>query len=367
MPNYYDGTKLLSLKDINNKKPEIYICTSNRTAGKTTYFGRLAINRFIKRGEKFVLLYRFKYELDDVSSKFFKDIKNLFFPYLDMTSEKEQMGIYHKLYLTNNSSQPYPLKGDKVIIPPNGEDKVECGYAISMNSADQIKKNSHLFSDASCMIFDEFQSENNHYCSDEVKKFISIHQSIARGNGEQYRYFPVYMIGNPVSLINPYYVELDISARLRTDTKFLRGDGYVLEQGFNESASQAQKESGFNRAFSKNSYIDYSTEAIYLNDNLAFISKPSGKSRYVCTVVYEGVEYAIREYPMYGVIYVDNSIDKTAPNKVVLTTEDHKENFVMLRRSEPIRNSMRVFYMQGAVRFKDLRCKQMFMKFVCLK
>lgn len=364
MADYYDGTKLLSLKDINNKKPEIYISTSNRTAGKTTYFNRLVVNKYLKRQEKFVLLYRFKYELDDVSSKFFKDIKNLFFPFLDMTSEKEQMGIYHKLYLTNTSSQPYPLKGEFQIQP---KETVECGYAISMNSADQIKKNSHLFSDAKCMIFDEFQSENNHYCSDEVKKFISIHQSIARGNGEQYRYFPVYMIGNPVSLINPYYVELDISARLRSDTRYLRGDGFVLEQGFNESASNAQKESGFNRAFSKNSYISYSTEAIYLNDNLSFINKPTGKSRYVCTVIYENIEYAIREYPMTGIIYVDNSIDKTAPNKVVLTTSDHKENYVMLRRSEPIRNNMRFFYMQGAVRFKDLRCKQMFMKFVCLK
>lgn len=31
---YYDGTKLLSMTDLNGKKPEIFICTSNRTAGK---------------------------------------------------------------------------------------------------------------------------------------------------------------------------------------------------------------------------------------------------------------------------------------------------------------------------------------------
>lgn len=364
MADYYDGTKLLSLKDINNKTPEIYICTSNRTAGKTTYFSRLVVNRFLKRGEKFILLYRFKYELDSVSDKFFKDIKALFFPQLSMSSEKQEMGIYHKLYLENTSIEDYRLNG-KVIIPM--ADKVECGYAISINSADQIKKNSHLFSDAKCVVFDEFQSETAHYCPDEVKKFISVHQSIARGNGEQHKYLPVFMIGNPVSLINPYYVELDISSRLRNDTHFLKGDGFVLEQGFNKSASEAQKESGFNRAFSKNSYISYSAEGIYLNDNLAFISKPIGKNRYVCTVVYESVEYAIREYPINGIIYVDNSIDTTAPNKVVLTTQDHNENYVMLKRSEPIRKNMRFFYMQGAVRFKDLRCKEMFMKFICLK
>ena len=73
--NYYDGTKLLSLKDINGKTPEVFMCTSNRSAGKTTYFNRLVVNRFIKRGEKFALLYRFNYELDGCDEKFFKDIK----------------------------------------------------------------------------------------------------------------------------------------------------------------------------------------------------------------------------------------------------------------------------------------------------
>lgn len=26
---YYDGTKLLSMKDINGNKPELYLCTTN--------------------------------------------------------------------------------------------------------------------------------------------------------------------------------------------------------------------------------------------------------------------------------------------------------------------------------------------------
>ena len=38
---YYDGTRLLSMKDLNGKKPEIFIVTTNRTLGKTTYFRRL--------------------------------------------------------------------------------------------------------------------------------------------------------------------------------------------------------------------------------------------------------------------------------------------------------------------------------------
>ena len=64
---YYDGAKLLSLMDINGNKPEIYICTSNRTGGKTTYFSRLLVNHFLKGNGKFCLLYRFNYELSDCS------------------------------------------------------------------------------------------------------------------------------------------------------------------------------------------------------------------------------------------------------------------------------------------------------------
>ena len=72
--SYYDGTKLLSLKDINGKQPEIFLCTSNRSGGKTTYFGRLCVNKFLKKREKFMLIYRFNYELDDCANKFFKDL-----------------------------------------------------------------------------------------------------------------------------------------------------------------------------------------------------------------------------------------------------------------------------------------------------
>ena len=79
MSKFYDGTKLLSLKDINGKVPEIFMCTTNRSGGKTTYFNRLLVNRYLKKGEKFCLIYRYKDELDGVSEKFFGEIKSLFF------------------------------------------------------------------------------------------------------------------------------------------------------------------------------------------------------------------------------------------------------------------------------------------------
>ena len=65
MGDYYDGTRLLSLMDVNGNKPEIYMCTTNRSGGKTTWYNRYCIKRFINYKEKFMLLFRFNYELDD--------------------------------------------------------------------------------------------------------------------------------------------------------------------------------------------------------------------------------------------------------------------------------------------------------------
>lgn len=337
---YYDGTKLLSLKDINGNKPEIYMCTTNRTGGKTTYFGRLCVNAFLKKGEKFGLIYRYNYELDNVVEKFYKDIGSLFFHGHEMTAKRRASGIFHELFLDDKS----------------------CGYALSLNSADQIKKYSHLFNDIERMIFDEFQSETNHYCSDEVKKLLSIHTSIARGQGEQVRYVPVYMLSNPVSIINPYYIEMGISERLRDDTKFLRGDGFVLEQGYIDSASKAQKKSGFNRAFARNSYVAYSSECVYLNDNKAFIEKPLTKGRYLATLKYHGKDFGIREYPEEGIIYCDDRPDSSFTTKITVTTDDHEINYVMLKRNDLFLSNLRWYFERGCFRFKDLRCKECVLK-----
>lgn len=336
MPDFYDGSKLLSLMDINGNKPEIYMCTTNRSGGKTTWFNRYCVKRFLNYNEKFMLIQRFNYELEDCADKFFKDIGALFFKEHEMTSRRRAKGVFHELYL----------------------DKKQCGYVVALNSADQLKKYSHFFSDTCRMVMDEFQSETNHYCPDEVKKFRSIHTSVARGCGSQSKYVPVYMLSNPVTLLNPYYVAMGISSRLTDNVNFLRGTGWVLEQGYVDSASKAQQESAFNSAFSGDTYDTYLTQAVYLNDSSAFIETPTGTSRYLGTIRYLGKEYALREFPAQGVIYCDDKVDSTFKIKMSLTTEDHRVNYVMLNQFRLFVENMRYYFDRGAFRFKNLTCKE---------
>lgn len=345
MSDYYNGVKLLSLKDLNGNTPEIFLVTSNRSAGKTVYFSRLLVNKFIKQNKKFMLIYRFNYELDDVASKFFKDIQQLFFPKYDMTAEKRARGIYAELFLVDRQT----------------EKKISCGYAVALNNADSIKKMGHLFSDTQYMFMDEFQSETNHYCNNEVEKLISIHTTVARGNGKQSRYLPIFMCSNTVTILNPYFVALGISERLQKETKFLKGNGWILEQGYNDSAAHAQQDSLFMQAFA-GQYTAYAAQAVYLNDNTAFIEKPSGRSHYLATIRVDGVDYAIKQYIEQGIIYCDNTPDLSFPLKIAVTLDDHTINYVMLKENESFIVSMKWFFNHGAFRFKNYASKAAILK-----
>ncbi|MEE1020534.1 MAG: phage DNA encapsidation protein [Bacteroidales bacterium] len=339
---YYDGAKLLSLKDINGEKPEIYISIGNRSGGKTTYYNRMLVNRFKKKGEKFLLLYRWNYELTDIANKFFGDIGKIFFKDDVMKDKVLAKGKYCELYLNDEL----------------------CGYAVSLNSANAVKKLSHVFNEVTSILFDEFMSEDGMYCPNEIEKFQSIHVSVSRGNGQPVRYVPVYLISNAVTLLNPYFETLGISARLQENTKFLRGEGYVLECFYNEEVKTAQSQSAFNRAFSKSKYQNYSMTNIYLNDNITFIENVEGETEYVCTIAYKGNEYAIRKSIKLGILYCDKRIDKTYPVRISATTDDFQMNYVMLESYKVLIQQLRMVFNRGAFRFKDLSCKECIMSII---
>lgn len=332
---YYNGSKLLSLKDINGEKPEIFMCCTNRTAGKTTFFSKLLLNRWFKQGKKFCIMTRYKVDLENVHEWFFKSVQSLFYP--DVTfSSKTIPGIGIVQLLAND---------------------INCGYAVSLTSAGKVKKASNLLNDVDSMFIDEFQSEDGLYSRHEIQNFISLHISIARGNGEMSRYVPVYMCSNSYSLLNPYFAALRISHRIQSDTKFIRGDGWVLEQSVNLDAAEAQKKSPFNRAFSGSSYIGYAAENIYLNDSKTFIGKPAGKSQYLLTIRYENKDFGVRLFEKEGLVYCDKKPDLTFGLKVALDNVSHNDSTTLSASSLMWTSTLKSYYYQGLCRFYDLECK----------
>lgn len=295
-PLFYNGDKILNLLDLNKRKPELFFITSNRNAGKTTYFIKKFVSEFLKFKKTTCYLFRYSYELDgDCVGKIFGGVQELFFSDYIFTQKKTEKGKLVDLYIQKkDKSEPPEL----------------IGWAISISDAANIKRFSHKIK-CDYIFFDEFQAEFNSYLPDEILKFQSIHKSLARGFGEQVRYLPVILTGNPVTILNPYYTALGISARLNKNVKFLRGNGWVLEQGFNESARDASLDSGFETAFSaagSDNYSAYAAEGNYFNDSdFGIIKNPGEPGNPIFCIFENDIFYIFENLKKTGKIRIKKS------------------------------------------------------------
>lgn len=248
---YFEAHDITEYRDANGQVPEILMVDGNRAAGKTTAFSRKFVDDFKATGKKFMLLYRYANELTNISESFFKDIKGLFFPDDEMTDKTQAHGAFIELFLNGKS----------------------CGYAAALNTAGKLKHYSHIFSDVGQILFDEYQLENGFYIQNEIQKFISIHMTVARGQGQVVRFVPVYMLSNSVSIFNPYYEAFGIAERINSRTKQLKGDGWVLLRLMLQEVAKEQEKSAFNRAFAGSRYTQAATDNSFLNDDTYNIRK----------------------------------------------------------------------------------------------
>ena len=342
-PPYHDGRRLLSMLDIDKQKPGFFIDTSNRSAGKTTFYNGYLVDNFLKKGKKFCLIYRNKYELEVVCDSFFKDIQGLFFSGLTMSAESKASG---SIYFLNISEL-----GDNA-------EKFNCGYAISLSGADQIKKMSHMLSDTEVILFDEFQLESRKYLKNEILIFQSIYASIARGQGQQSRYVPVILVGNLIDMYNPYFEAFGISERLNINTNYMRGKGWVLAQGFNESSAKALSQSAVQRAFLNNDYDSVLTKKEYLFDDTANIRKDiPNVGLYLGTIMHKNALYGVRYIETLGIIYVSEKFEKSWKQIFAATESDISNNSIFFKKSK-LREKLTNYLHSGTLYFANMACKK---------
>lgn len=351
MSQFYSWDRLLNTLDKNDEKPELYIvCSRVRGPGKTFDMCRRLLSTYMDdKQSKFVLFCRSKLELGSVATGMFKSMMSIHYPEYEMYEKVQMKGVYSNIYVTC---------GD-------GEEKqtYHCGYVIPLNSADNIKRVSSLFSDAVQGYFDEFQPEDkNTYLSNEVQKFLSIHTSIARGDGKSRRYFPVFFASNTISINNPYFISLGLNRQIQSSTKFYRGQGYVFEKAENPGLVKQHAETGMAKAFSQEKSIDFGDNS-WLNDNYACVEKPGknwGRSDYICTLISGDIKLGVHYYYNEMLYYVDYNIDKNSALVFNIKYDNMEPNIPLIRNSLQmikLRESME----RGIVRFKDLRCKSICM------
>jgi hypothetical protein len=337
---YYNLDEIKSVKDLDGCEPILRMIIGNRSAGKTTALLIESLNKHKEDSSQVVFLYRTQDEIAS-SGKMYEDV-------FDNYPEMGKM-------VTNKTV----VKGliSAMILHDTEENQSVLGYAVYFNNPDKIKKYSPMFKDVNLIVFDEFVLENNGYLKNEITKFESVLRSICRGKGKQVRDVPVYMLANYVVLLNPYYIFFGMHKRLRDNTRFLRGHGWVAQFTINKSAQKALNESGLSKVFSNSAYTLSSADGIYLCDATAFVEKISGNSNYIFTLVCGKDRFAVREYPEKGIVYIDYTADPNARHIFTFDPSSHNADTLMLSNKSFIYDYLKRAYDMGLLRFKDLKCK----------
>lgn len=322
---YYDGSKVLSYGK------EFIFSVGNRSAGKSFFWKVFSVKRFLNHGEQFLYVRRYDNELDSVSG-FFGDIQFVF-PDVD-----------------------FLVKGRKFYI--NGE---YAGQAIALSLAYKVK--SSTFVDVTTIFYDEFLPENNRYLKNEYNMALNLYQTVARGGGEMVRAGVRFVfVANHVSLYNPYFS--GIGARIMPDSKYIKGDGWVVEIFQNDSVKdEILKLGGVSKLLLEGEYGQYANQGKFLLDNDAFIEKMEEKgSRYVLTIRYDGQEFGVYQFSDH--FHISSKVKKDFPYRYTFSNDDHRLDYVLISqwRNDPIMVQLKLFYENSKVLFTSQKAKNMFLE-----
>lgn len=333
---FYSGKEALSYGT-----PFIFTM-GTRSIGKTFYWTKRQINRFLKTGRKFGYVKRYKEDLKAVAEKFFD---NNAYQFPD-----------HSFDADGFSS----ASGGRFVI-----DGKVAGYGMVLNKATRLKGIS--MSDVDELIFDEFLPEDSIYLPDEVGKAFSLYQSVARGYGQAIRPDVRFIfIANHVTLNNPYFRELKIRDLYQPGNRYIVDPdrGWVAEFTNSEEIAKEIGSTAFGKMIAKTRYGEYAVKAQFYLDDPTFVEKPAGSGTYVCTLAWNGKDFGVYEYEDDGLLYVSHSVDKTCPTVFALTTADHKPNYMIMYKNHmnPMWQYLRYAYDNALIRFQDDECKFMFLE-----
>lgn len=287
---YYNYNRIISYNSLLN------ILIGPRGIGKTFGATDFVVSQFLKKKDEFVYLRRYKTELSKSTKNFFSSLIN------------ENKYPEHKL----------ESKGNNFYI-----DEEIAGYGITLSTAQQLKSSN--FPKVKTIIFDEFLIEpgQGHYLKNEVLAFLGLIETIART-----RNIRVFMLGNSVSEINPYFLFFDISIPYNNDIKLFK-DGMILLQYIKETNFQkAKKETRFGKLVSNTDYEDYAVDNKFYDENKTFIEKKSGNSKFSFSFIYKDNILGIWIDYNNGKMYVSNDYVENGLC-FAMTTDDHSPNTML--------------------------------------
>lgn len=318
---WYSYDKVLSYNAMLN------FIIGERGVGKSYGIKKIVINRFLKKGRKFIYLRRYDTELKKSlkDNEFFKDIGN------------------DPAFKDFNFS----VKGDKFLI-----DNKVCGYAIPLSKASIYK--SVPFPDVDMIIYDEFLIDNAtyHYIQDEPEKLLDFMETVGR-----LRNIQVFLLGNSISLINPYFDYFNISLPYKTDIKTFKEGIILINYIKNEAYREVKRESRFGKLIDGTKYGSYAIDNEFLKDNNNFIKKKSSKSKFFFNLILNGHTYGVWLDYNSNDMFISKHFNPNHPVSITFNYKDHSENTIMLKSKSVFYQNLINHYEKGFLYFESQQIK----------
>lgn len=325
MSIYYNFDKLFSYNFL------LAFVIGERGVGKSFNAKVAVLNKFLKTGEEFVYVRRYKTELDSALNNFWNDLQD------------------------NGYFEDYNLqvKRNKMItkFTCNGE---VCGYAIPLSTSNILK--STAFPKVKTIIFDEYMLDNSgtyRYLKNEVTMMLDFIETIGR-----LRDIQVIFLGNNTSFYGcPYTAYFDLELPYNSEFKTFKEGTIVVNYIKNEAYRKAKKDSKFGKLIAGTAYGDYAIDNKSLRDNFYFIEKKPPKAQFIGVMIINGTGIGIWD-GKNGYMYLSSDYDPNTVHKFVFDYSDHTEQTIYTNARENMYLHMCVRgYKQGWVRFENQKIK----------
>jgi len=327
---YYDFGAVLSRNGVFN------FILGGRGIGKTYGAKKLVIKKAIEKGHQFIYLRRYKEELAVAANTLFADIS------------KEFPGVEFRKH--GNEAQ-YTLD-----IGATKERRWKTiGYFIALSTAQTYK--SVAYPNVKTIVYDEVVAEKGRrYLSDEYNIFVNFYNTVDRYRDE----VRVLFLANSVSIMNPYFLALDIEVDGREFASY--ADGFVVchfpdLDDFNNMA----KSTRYGRFISGTDYEKYAIDNQFSDNHNSLIAKKGGRARYAYTLHTLKGTFSVWYDTITGEYYAQEKRpkdEKRYTNNVALVDE----NVTLLVKSDKKLEYPRTAFRNGRMLFDSPTTRNIFLE-----
>ena len=325
MSVYYNPDKLFSYNFL------VGICIGERGCGKSFSMKLWCLKNFIKTGEQFIYLRRYKTELDTALATFWDDL--------------QANGYFDDLHLE--------VKKSKMLTTLTCDGEV-CGYAIPLSTANILKSTS--FPKVTTIVYDEFllPAGNYRYLKNETNCLLDVMETVFR-----LRQGRTILLGNNIAPhSSPFfaYWNLELPANGEEFRTFKNGT-IVLQYVRNLEYRKLKKQSRFYELIKGSSYASYAVDNEALNENNSFIGKRPKNAVFECELIINGTPLGMWN-GHDGYMYISEKYDPNTVHKFVFDYSDHTEGTIFENARQNIWMGLAIrAYKQGWLKFESQKVK----------